>query len=176
MAKIIEVFSQYGIFETVPVPATFTVDNTELFVEAGYDIGHEIHEHVLTNSNENGIFNAADNLNIISAGFSVPFPFACYDEQCIVQMGFANAEGDFVPFPGFGVLGMVFPFENYELPLDLFFSIPDSTMALYKIGAKILSRDLSPLKISMLNIPDVLNGEVFSVSFFLKIAHNLPLT
>jgi hypothetical protein len=174
--KIVEVLTQYGTIGAVDIPAAFTVNNAVLNVPAEYTALTEIYEHVLSNDNENDTFDPADNLNIISAGISVPFPFSVFDEQFIVQMGFENGEGDFVPFPGFGGGGMLFTFDNFEVPLGLFFSIADSTMATYKIGAKIVSRDLTPLRISMLNIPDALNTEVFTVSVFLKIEHNLPMS
>jgi hypothetical protein len=177
MSKIIEILSGYGAVAGLTVPAQFTVDVSAAYVEAVYTPAHDVPEFALVNGGGLYTLNPADNFNIVSAGVSVPYPFSFYDEQFVIKLEFYDDETNPVTVPGFGDgNGLVFPFENYELPLDIFFSVPDNTMGTRQFGAQVLGRDGNPLKISMLNIPADLDTLTFNVSVFLKVIHNFPLS
>jgi hypothetical protein len=77
------------------------------------------------------------------------------------------------------------PFENFEYLLNTFIDVVsgqfyDATSAAYVTGIKLpyelhLSIDHLTVRISMVNVPPVLDTKVESISPFVKITHNIPI-
>lgn len=149
------------------------------------------------NTEGKSIFQPGDNLAIISAGIVMPESFM------FGNVGFGAAPLYALPkiniyfytepshhkyYPVIaGATGNFFiPFENYEYILNNFIDItkgpfitdfaPFSATSIPEKFACYLSIDPDTVKVSMVNVPAVLNTQEMRITPFLKILHNIPMT
>lgn len=137
-------------------------------------------------------FSNGDNFEILSAGYQIPenFVMSQYDvaaggEQMLPIMylqadpvGAAPA----IPVTQFGNNGTLrMPFECYELSLGTFVDI--TALGVVGTGGGFVLQMLFPFlvgvdnpRVSMINVPAALNGEIIQVTPFIKVRHNFTLT
>ena len=174
---IIDTLIQYGT-----EAAKFTVNNAVDYVEPVYDAPST---KVLSIGGVFNRFTWRENLVLISIGLFLPLGFDLYPKK-------RNADNE--PWPDYIDLfwrrassGVLFgwqpsrynlPSVNYELSIGATLNPPDSVGEDFNLVAIIPdTNDLEgSTRVSMLNVPDSLNGEVFSCPVFAKIGHTLILT
>lgn len=174
--KIIEYLAQDGQ-DTGGTPyarsAQFTVDNTQLHVDADYAIGKGPMDCYLIDDSGHSCFQQYDNFHLIALGISLPMSFEIWSNKCKLRLYYYDDESTPVPLPGLGYDAIILPFANFEIPIDLMFSPKDLGMsAPRRLGAQVVEMDDSPLMISMVGVPDVLNEQVLEVAVFCKVGHN----
>lgn len=170
------------MFPEVRTMPTFTVDNTVDWVLVDFPPSTPLR---MQNSDEKKSFRPGDNFNILSVGVSLPLGFEFYS-QVVTPLG-----SDFnLPFLRLNLIGILppnvikdivpnayaLPFGNYELSINQYVNV----LELY--GEEPFSLAIrSPLpndqeiRISMLNVPDSLNGKIFPYIAFAKIEHTFEL-
>jgi len=171
--------------------ASFTVDNTVNQVKL---VIPAISGAIMFNANGKKTFQAGDSFTILSMGAMFPFSFSTafsYDNPTypnplnpqnhfqfpIILLTATNSVGANVVLPGLenGEIGL--PFLNYELSIGQFIDSteienagkPDS----FYISAT-FNRTI--VFVSMIGVPNSLNGLVLTVPIFIKIQHNFPLS
>lgn len=179
--KIIDYLIQKGDNEdgvAFPICASFTVDNTVLsgYVTASYDAGHLYHDHYLKDAADKAIFADYDNFILLNVGIVLPLAFEFFSPSVKLGLKTSDDEGNDIALPGLGGNdSFIVPFVNFEIPLDLMYRPMDLHMTGSRLGGKIFEEDGTDVKISMINVPDSLNGLVFEIPLFAKILHNVKL-
>jgi hypothetical protein len=175
--KIIEVIQQYGVSDSVPTysnEASFTVNNAVDYVTAVYAGGVVVSDYYLKDGFGGSKFDVGDNFIINSVGISIPIGFSIYSNAVNIILRYKDSgttENYLRSTKGF-FGNFILPFDNYEMPVDMFFNCKNLSMYDGRIGINIVELDGTPLKIGMLNVPDDLNGKSYKVSAFMKITHN----
>jgi hypothetical protein len=159
--------------QSIVTQGSFETDNTEL----------------------KSIFAQGDNLAIISAGIILPESFllgnigfgaAPLSALPKLEIYFFTEPGHIKYYPVIaGSQGnFLIPMENYEYILNNFIDVTKGPfitgggVTVDKIPgnfALYLSVDPASVKISMVNVPAVLNNQVMRITPFVKIVHNIPL-
>lgn len=155
----------------------FTVDTTgPLFVAVAPTVG------IVTMYSDDAILNVfrrGDNLTVLSMGYFVPDNFLTYEYVGLATMPamrlYAHriTHADDIPLTQFGADGVIrAPFPNYEMAMGVSIEAEDFLGDSFRLAV-----DFNlPGRISMVNVPAALNGEVYHVVPFLKVLHNFPLT
>jgi hypothetical protein len=150
------------------------------------------------NVDAKSLFQPGDNMQIIAAGINLPENF------CFANVGFGGAPLAVLPkinmyfytepghvkyYPSIaGSNGSFFvPFENFEYIVNNYIDVVagtfitnlappnDISIGIPQKFAVYLSVDPGSCKISMVNVPAILNGQVERITPFIKVLHNLPL-
>lgn len=134
-------------------------------------------------------FQRGDNFSVLSAGYVIPERFAIYqfgvsaENFCCPVMdiaGYRLTSLDYIPlFPLTGNGGWLkLPLPNYELCLGAWIDAEDLMAEAFQLRMTFPAAGggLTPMEISMVNVPAVLNGQVFRIVPFLKVVHNLAMT
>ncbi len=133
---------------------------------------------VLWSGTKKSVFKNGDAFTLLSLGFTAPLGFEFYnvsDSNNFLQ----SIEFGLVPvgnevYIGNEPLDKVFlPFASYELANGTYYKNSAFTGQNYRIFAK-FSTDGTP-EISMLNVPNSLNGKTFLMPIFMKIQHTESL-
>lgn len=137
-------------------------------------------------------FRNGDNFEILSAGYHIPenFVMAQYDTagagEFMLPIMFLQADpvgaAPAIPVQQFGNNGTLrMPFEEYEISLGSFVDI--EALGVTGTGGGFSLQMLFPYtvgldnpRVSMINVPPALDGEIIQVTPFIKVRHNFPLT
>lgn len=167
---------------------TFTVNTAALSVDLTCTLGVS---SILYAEGGTGAyrFQAGDNFIILSTGFFVPENFVLYGrpEAGVTDLPFPDLQlwvhpdgGIAVPVHEFGFEGRFhYPFANYEVSVNSYFDPTHLTVPIN--GVYYLEQQfpyvvgVDPVQISMVNVPDDLNGLTFRVVPFLKVLHSLAM-
>ena len=169
--ELIEVLAQKG--DNV---ASFLVNNGTSYVNL-----------VVPNGEQDGLFERPDggkrftfqdNIVILSIGCELPLGFEFYDNIIggdfqLPSVGLKyikNIDGLSTPIKTPSSFWL--PFGNYEMNLGIYNEIVDTVGLFFWIKGFFNAN----YRISMVNVPDSLNGETFYVPLFLKILHTIELT
>ena len=169
----------------------FVVDNTKLSVPLILPSEANLY---MINASGNGNFEAGDNFNLLSIGVKVPLSFEFTGADAIVSpatpqkaevmplklQGFWGTNFEYVDRLNGGQL--LIPFENYEMSYNNFFDDPSRWKTHFrlflwpsKFAEYSQENPESPPNISMLTVPDSLNGKTFYITIFCKIEHTYPI-
>lgn len=177
----------------------FTVDTTPgvLSVPIALHTGGAANNEC-DNVDGKSLFQVGDNMLIVGAGINLPENF------CFANIGFGGAPLAVLPkinmyfytepghvkyYPSIaGSNGSFFvPFENFEYIVNNYIDVVqgvfktnlappnDVSIGIPQHFAVYLSVDPGSCKISMVNVPAALNGQVERITPFIKVLHNLPL-
>ena len=141
-----------------------------------------------TNRRGKNVFASGDSFRLLSCGIVLPESFTFWKDLTnspfpsisIIPIG--NVSGDTYYNPNFPSASQYIPLENYEMVFDTFFdcskaiNVVDPSKSLLSEDFYLSIQASSVYDISMLNVPDDLNGMVFEVRIFTKILHNLILS
>lgn len=161
----IEIISQNG--DRAPY---FVVDNTVNYVNLNLptSIGY------LENSDTKQILTKGDNFEVLSFGLTLPMCFDLYESQNgndLIQDNI-NLFYDIDPYASPEIFKHLFIiWANYEMNLGEFFDFAKGFTKDFKIGVGITSN----IKVSMIGVPDKLQGLRFHAPIFLKIRHTIDL-
>lgn len=159
----------------------FDVDNTQEYVPLKYWDPGFFDQGILYSELDCPYLYKGDSFIILSYGFTMPLGFELAQ---IVESGsyhtdkmlFSYVDGaTLYPVPGYAML--VYPHGcNYELNYGMMFDFPKTSLTndSYRLSLSILGGE--PMRVSMFNIPSVLNGKRYYCPFYLKIAHTLPMS
>ena len=147
------------------------------------------------NSEQKSLFARGDNIAIISAGIILPESFILgnigFGAAPLAALPRINiyfytepAHVKYYPIIGGATGNFSIPIENYEYVLNNFIDVTKGPF-ITGGGATVdeipgnftvyLSIDPGTVKISMVNVPAILNGVVMRITPFIKIMHNIPL-
>lgn len=183
MAEIIEILTVLpnAVTPYLGIPH-FTVDTAQTSVEVHGSQGFK-----LCNGAGRSVFQAGDNILLLSMGYTLPESFAVANPAMnanapvteLPTLDIASyyaddlnnsvrylAEYSFVPMP------------NFEMPNGVYYNSTDPTLLPKKYilkGSFSAYPPFSQFRISMVNVPLILNGTLQMVNPFIKILHNLPL-
>lgn len=134
------------------------------------------------------IFTKGDSFRLLSCGWVLPESFTFYRD---VALNTPLAMIDIIPWgvttgqaytnPGFSGGGQYIPFENFECVSDNFFNCKDAintvdpSKNLFYENFRLQVYSSLALKISMLGVPDELNGKSFKITPFVKVLHTIAL-
>jgi hypothetical protein len=166
--------------------STFTVDTTgPLFVNVSAGSSLKMY------AGENSKFARYDNFRLLSVGIALPESFTFsqvvaggtkLNTGILVEISgwdVTNASTFSLPFSGGGGAILV-PLENYEMPLDVFVNMENLKAVCsgpFQILASITVLDSGTYpRVSMVGVPAALNATVQSITLFMKILHNSPLS
>lgn len=189
MSEIIDVLT--------PLPIDcpyFTVDNTQPYVEM-YKFQrtpNAAYEGWLHRAGGASVFSSRDNVLIATMGIWFPeaFSFASpniagTDQSCAAYaLGLQKdlTQGVFF-IDQFGVTGIQIPLENYEMPIGIYIDITKSSgypagtnYHLYGILRGIEESTPMRPRVSMIGVPDSLNGTKQVCVPFVKVIHTIPLS
>ncbi|RQW04073.1 hypothetical protein EH223_08510 [candidate division KSB1 bacterium] len=136
---------------------TFTVDNTVLSVAATPVAG----QYMKIGTTLFQYFEAGDNMRIRGFAFQLPYQFTL-SSYLSCHLNGNDAVGNFDLGSHFGV-----PVENQEFELDWFYE--NARTVKFRIF------NSPSTNISMVNCPDVLNGQVLYAYSHLRVEHTLPM-
>lgn len=164
--------------QTVPAVGTlhFTVDNTQKFVPTSNNSPYSI----MYAPGNNYKFRAGDNFNLVSYGFHLPLNFCRYPKDTDSYYGpeFKLYAHDIVTNEDIN-FKEIEPSLNFGMPYEgeIFINQPIDTKVnrLYLNQFYLVGGLNQGVNISMIGVPDVLNGEIFAVQCFIKIDHNFPI-
>lgn len=168
--KIAEYLMSYGndISNVFSIECSYTVDNTDLYVLAGYVNSNPVSDFIMKDYAGASNFLKCESVIIDSVGISLPVSFTTYSPKFLFSMHYVNNLGDERSL----FTDVLIPFGNFEVPINHFFKVSDLTTGDFRIGCKVTEIDGTPLRVSMLGVPDSLNGEIFTVQPFIKVIHN----
>lgn len=174
---IVDTLIQYG-----SEAAKFTVNNAVDYVLPTYDVGSS---KILSIGGVFNKFTWKESIVLISIGLFLPLGFDLYPKN-------RNSDGELWPdyidlfwrrastgfLVGWQPSRYNLPSVNYEISIGATLNPPDSVGEDFNLVAIVPdSTDLvGNTRISMLNVPDSLNGKVFSCPVFAKVGHTLILT
>lgn len=172
MAERIEVLMP--ILGTCPA---FVVDTTgPLFVDVAPTVGPI---SFMAADNMTSVFRRGDNFTVLSLGYFIPDNFITYELAAFDAVPnmrlYAHRQTtlDDVALFQFGMMGLIrSPFPNYEMAMGVSIDVEDFLGESFNLSVFFSN----PGRISMVNVPAVLNGLTFHVVPFLKVLHNFPLT
>jgi len=159
----------------------FTVNNTVDFVEVQFT---DVANYAMSNAEGKYRLAIGDNFNILSLGVSIPLGFEHYQQVTnpggsitlpylilsVKPQIISAAEQPFLPEK------ISLPFENYELSINQYIYTSSSFINVHAIlSIRPPTTSEQGVRISMLNVPDSLNGKTFSYSPFVKIEHSFEL-
>jgi len=163
--RIVEIITNKGA-----ACGTITVNNAVDYVPVVYAGGTA---GFLSNGAAANFLNAGDTMEILSMGYNVPLGFDVYN-----SVSGATKDTPIINIDGLNTLGVVsflidpslfyMQFQNYEMAIGRVLS---ST-----IKTRLRASFFNTVNISMIGVPSTLNGKVFEVPIFLKIAHNEVMT
>lgn len=155
--------------------AEFTVDLASNFVPLLIDDAAQ-----LKTIDNKEYFEVRDNFTILSFGCQLPLGFEFYQCTFGEQACLPNIKLRLQQLSGgnkylFNPDTVWLPFGNYEMSYNNFFEIPVSPLLNTEFALNfVFNRDVNH-SISMINVPDDLDGQTFPVPIFAKIMHTLPL-
>jgi hypothetical protein len=147
------------------------------------------------NSEQKSLFARGDNIAIVSAGIILPESFLLgnigFGVAPLAALPRLNiyfytepAHVKYYPIISGATGNFSIPMENYEYILNSFVDVTkgpfkDSVgVTVYEIPGNFtcyLSIDPGTVKISMVNVPAILHGQVMRITPFIKVIHNIPL-
>jgi hypothetical protein len=169
----------------------FIVDNSRPSVEMLLPI---VNDQYMVNANGVGDFNLCDNFTLLSLGVKMPLAFEFCGADAIV-MPPTPTRSEILPLRLIGRWGpnftntmtlnsgnILLPYENYEMSVNNYFDIPATWKTAFRINLwPTIFADYSnvdneyPPNISMLNVPNSLNGKIFYITIFAKIEHTYDI-
>lgn len=175
MSEIVDILVQSKL-----TAGTFTVDNTQIAVPITAGSGKAFCP------DGTSFFEWADSFSLLSIGVTLPFGlvmgetidallntvvpsvFLVYEQQSV--------PGVWLPLPSATSAEFFLPMDNYEFSAGTW--IDAKRLANGGPGEKFSLGALLQFQpmVSMLGVPDSMNGEVISAPVFMKILHNLPLS
>lgn len=188
MPEIIDILTPH----VIDMPE-FTVDISaeDHYVKAGYSEYRE--SAALYNASGGKMFRNGDNIIILSAGFVLPEQFLSAVPQFEEDLQRTCNQFDitlFVPenpeviltntlyyCPELGGTPVItLPLDTYEMAFDIFLSVNKSSVlgqgAIFLNNDFCMSMDASSIFVSMWNVPQGMDGEVFKIVPFIKVKHN----
>lgn len=161
----------------------FEVDNTLDYVLV--DFG-DVEPYYMENADKKSVFHFGDNFNLLSIGVSMPLGFEHYSQVrdpggnifntpylilALITTSAPFTENEFVPNR------YSLPFGNYELSINQYIY---TSLQFQGTDYHVVIRPPKPgeqeIRISMLNVPDSLNGKTFPYIPFAKIEHSIELS
>lgn len=170
MPEIIEVLTSAPIYSPKFVPNSSLVSVSITF---------PIDPFVFKNTAGRSIFSENDNIRILSCGYVLPESFAMATpvgadgSGLYLSLAYSESEGEGTELlQQFGQAGIFIPLQNYEMPVDIFIDINSLNIG----QAFTLTGELNPsggsAKVSMINVPNSLDGSDQYINVFVKILHN----
>jgi hypothetical protein len=141
----------------------------------------------VANGAGNNVFTRGDSLRILSIGIRIPESFTVFNILAnppfpyltVVPEGVIT--GDLFTNPNFSGTTQILPMENYELVIDAFLNCRESLDTIVP-GRTLLDENFYlrvypayAFDVSMLGVPDSLNGKRFYVMPFIKVSHSIDL-
>lgn len=136
---------------------------------------------VFANAFGASFFENGDNFKIRNIWFNTPHGFRQGSGNFNIGLelqpgGGANPTYALLPFLNSGVTALWVPDFTQALEFGDAAEVQQTTSAFPGLGrARIVSKGMAGLKISMANVPAILNTLVFPVNFFIEVEHTLPL-
>lgn len=155
--------------------AKFTVDNTQTIVPIT-----NANLIMFKNSAGLSIFTRGDNLVMLSCGVIMPQGFTLttsdrstlpnnYNKPLGVEFYLGSVTNTFnIPLYSQGQGGIIIPFNDYEMSLGNFCDSIRTEQFVIRCSS-------FNGGVSMLNVPNSLNGKTFNISMFVKVIHNYHL-
>lgn len=145
--------------------ARFTVNKAVAKVPIVYT--EDSNKGLLIDGNDNSLFPAGTNFNILSLGFGLPFGFE-FEKVCDTSYFYQKIYLYYKFLDGSNILiaPYIIPFQNYEISFNQFVNLGVHAKK-YSLRAYFL-HPCDP-SVLMLNIPDSFNGLTFNIPIFLKI-------
>jgi hypothetical protein len=174
MNKTVETLFGVNMPSNDGVGLKFTVDNTLSYVEAVFTNYTQNSMQFMSSDGENPfLINGRKPFVVNSVGFVIPSFFTLHEKSiinCLLTIGDRPTVFDGTTNP------LVFkkinlPSENYELDLNEYVDMSNFNGVLNNEGAYLYLEIFETLKISMLNVPDSLNGNIYFMNFIMKITH-----
>lgn len=160
----------------------FVVDNTQDFVLVEFPA---VTPSYMENADKKHIFHFGDNFNLLSIGVSLPLGFEYYSQVLVPGGNVFNTPylilALLIPVPPYTENLFIpnrysLPFGNYELSINQYIY---TSLQFQGVNFFVNIRPPLPaeqeIRISMLNVPDELNGKSFPYSPFAKIEHSIEL-
>jgi len=153
---------------------SFVVDNTQDYIEAAHSASGDAGYLKSAFNTGTGPFKQGDNITILSFGVRIPYGFEMYNEPSSASSGESYLTWD-IKEKTSGTVHSLSPgatkleFLNYEMSYGRFFDVSDSAEDFWLVTK--LNNASRPLRISMLNVPDSLNGVTIYVRPFAKVSH-----
>jgi len=126
---------------------------------------------------------------VLPDGFCMAMPPANSEQYFLsLALGLQLTITDPVHFlPNFYTYGVMIPMENYEMPANIFVDVnsigsptyPYRTSNFHVVGiVRYPDDDTGPLRpqVSMIGVPNTLDGQTFKANIFVKIVHNFEVT
>jgi|WetSurMetagenome_2_1015567.scaffolds.fasta_scaffold06083_11 hypothetical protein len=169
---------------------SFTVDNTQSYVKVVPVSGAVPFTlpYILKNGSGKYRFHPGEAINIISIGYIIPENFLKTEISSDALSGFLllrvlieKDNGDTYYIQGFED-GMSLPSENFESVINKFvnpISLHGTSISSYfNLSLEFIMKASDSLYalISMINVPDKLNGRVFKIRPFVKVEHSWELS
>lgn len=140
--------------------ATFTVDNTVNKVTPIFSLQNFVGPNAGL-----GNFQARENLILQSAWVCMPYCFSFADTQITLEMDWQDTGGNDGIIEPIGNDGLFIPIENVETPLNIFIAWPNDLADLpTHFRGQVTGAD-----VSMLNVPDSLNGLDMPIWAYIKV-------
>lgn len=160
----------------------FEVDNTQDYVLVEFP---DTEPYYMENADKKHIFHYGDNFNLLSIGVNMPLGFEYYSQVrdpggniyntpylilALIPPAPPYLEAEFIPNR------FSLPFGNYELSINqyIYTSLRFQGSEFFLVIRPPKS-GVQEIRISMLNVPDELNGKKFPYIPFAKIEHSIPL-
>lgn len=141
----------------------------------------------LFNGAGNDIFTRGDSLRILSVGIKIPESFTLFNilanppltDITVIAEGFIS--GDLYTNPNFSGTTENIIMENYEMVIDAFMNCRECFSTIVPAN-NLLTEDFYlrgypsyAFEISMLGVPDSLNGKTFYIVPFVKVLHSIDI-
>lgn len=173
MAEIIDILATHG--DEAP---TFIVDTAQKYVSLTQPVSGL--DGVLGTSARETKFYNGDNLILLSIGCMLPIGFEFYEffsgapdnQGRVLPEIFLNYRKDGAGSVTFDPRRIWLPYGNYELNTGVFLTAPTDAVDYWEI---ICRMNWDNCRISMVNVPAVLQGDTFSVQIYWKVLHTLAL-
>ena len=173
------------MFPESSVMPYFIVDNTQLSVPVLFP---ETVPYYMINGFDQSVFTPGDNFDLLSIQLVLPLSFELYEQKIDAGKRLLSLLVKAIPFPFtagledfiFAPFSYAIPYANTEISINQFYNINDPPFFqnAFKLAISLPPSSEVPAQetdISMINVPDVLNGLSFPAMPVVKVSHNILL-